>query len=53
MQPKTCIECKNRSARHWNSNFCEDCFREILKDTLIKELALSPASSHVEISSKH
>lgn len=35
MRPlETCIECKVREARHWRSNFCEDCFREILNSKL-------------------
>lgn len=31
---KDCIECKVRPARYWASSFCEDCFRELLKEKL-------------------
>ncbi len=34
---KTCVECKTEIARHWNSNFCEKCFREILKEKMEEE----------------
>lgn len=27
---ETCIECKDREARHWRSLLCEECFIEIL-----------------------
>lgn len=32
MDVKYCVECQEREARHWGSNFCEDCFREALKE---------------------
>lgn len=34
---KYCVECGEREARYWNSNFCEDCFREILSDKMEEE----------------
>jgi hypothetical protein len=32
-----CIECNEKEARYWSSNFCEDCFRELLKVKLEEE----------------
>lgn len=32
-----CIECKDKIARYWGSHFCEDCFRELLKEKLNEE----------------
>lgn len=34
---KVCIECSKDLARHWGNNFCEVCFRELLKQNLEKE----------------
>ncbi|WP_165786667.1 hypothetical protein [Heyndrickxia camelliae] len=31
---KDCIECKVRPARYWGSSFCEECFKEVLKEKL-------------------
>lgn len=34
MSKKYCIECKERPARYWSSNFCEECFRKLLREKL-------------------
>lgn len=34
MSKKYCIECKERQARYWSSNFCEECFRKLLREKL-------------------
>lgn len=34
---KLCMECKDKPARYWGSSFCEDCFRELLRENLEKE----------------
>ena len=34
---KDCIECKVRPARYWDSSFCEECFREVLRQKLDEE----------------
>lgn len=34
---KVCIECGKFLARHWGNNFCEACFRKLLKESLIEE----------------
>lgn len=31
---KTCIECKVRAARYWDSNLCERCFRILLNESI-------------------
>lgn len=34
---KVCIECKEKEARYWASNFCEECFRELLSAKIQEE----------------
>ena len=34
---KVCLECKTELARQWGNNFCESCFRRLLKESLKKE----------------
>lgn len=29
-----CVECKEKRAFFWNKQFCEDCYRKILNDSL-------------------
>lgn len=34
---KVCIECEEGLGRYWGSNFCEDCFRQLLREHLADE----------------
>lgn len=34
---KVCLECKTDLARYWGNNFCEPCFRKLLKNNLEEE----------------
>jgi len=34
---KVCLECKTELARYWGRNFCEKCFRKLLKENLEEE----------------
>ncbi|SEQ22943.1 hypothetical protein SAMN05216232_1967 [Virgibacillus subterraneus] len=29
---KPCSECKDKPARHWSKELCEDCFGEMLRE---------------------
>jgi hypothetical protein len=37
IQRKICVECKEKKAGYWNSSFCEECFRKLLKEKLDEE----------------
>lgn len=34
---KVCIECKIKLGRYWGRNFCEECFRQLLREHLADE----------------